>query len=141
MAPKESKAPKDRRPLKKRRWRVAVFLVVLALASLFFQFVIEAPISIPDSFLALPFLSLWQPLFGLPLIAFSVWWVLDRRIPLWMLIVPFTLIAYCGRLMVGGPPQRTVEELEGISDEGELQFKEVQSGPRYKRKIFPPFKK
>ncbi|MDF1853061.1 MAG: hypothetical protein P1U85_19645 [Verrucomicrobiales bacterium] len=145
MESEEPKSRGERRFLKKRRWRFVVLLLVIALASLAFQFVIEAPIHIPDSFLALPFLSLWQPLFGLPLIAFSVWWVLDKRVSLFVLIIPFVLIAYCGRLLVGSPPERTDEEheafMEFLTEEERERFSERRNRPRYKRNFFPPFEK
>ena len=136
--------PKEQKVLEKRGWRLVVFLVVLALASLFFQYVIEAPINLPDSFLALPVMSLWQPLFGLPLLAFSVWWILDRRIPLLVLVIPLILTAYCGRLLVGSPPD-TLEEgrealLEMMSEEERRQFIQTKNPPRYKRSFFPPFR-
>ncbi|MCH1509440.1 MAG: hypothetical protein L7T84_09570 [Akkermansiaceae bacterium] len=131
-------------PLKKRRWRLVVFLVALALASLFFQFVIEAPINIPDSFLALPVLSLWQPLFGIPLFALSIWWILNRRLPLLVLLVPLALIGYCGRILIGSPPERSSEDLEAMREvmsEQEFElYSEDHDQPRYKRDIFPPFK-
>ena len=145
MESEESKSREEQRFLKNRRWRFAVLLIVTALASLAFQFVIEAPINIPDSFLALPVLSLWSPLYGLPLIAFSLWWVLDKRIHLFVLIIPFILIAYCGRLLVGSPPETTDEEheafMEFLSEEERERFSERRNRPRYKRNLFPPFKK
>jgi hypothetical protein len=71
MKPGKSKDPKKPRAIRKRLVRLAITLLVLGISSVFFQFVIEAPINLPDSFLALPVLCLWQPLFGLPLIIFS----------------------------------------------------------------------
>lgn len=140
-SPEEQKKFK---PLKKRRWRLAVFLMTLALASLFFQFVIEAPISIPDFLLALPVLSLWQPLFGLPLFALSIWWILDRRLPLLVILIPLALVGYCGRLLISSPPEKSPEDLEALgevlSDEEFEFYSEDHNQSRYKRNIFPPFK-
>lgn len=143
MESEEPKGREEQKFLKKRRWRFVVLLVLIALASLAFQFVIEAPINLPDSLLALPFFSLWQPLFGLPLIAFSLWWVLDKRIHVLVLIIPFVLIAYCGRLLVGSPPERTDEEhealMEILSEEERELYNKERNRPRYRRNLFPPF--
>ena len=145
-APIDAKTPpplKKKPFIKKRRWRLAVCVVVLAVASVFFQFVIEAPISLPDSFLALPVMFLWQPIFGLPLVAFSVWWILDRRIPWPVLVIIFGLLAFCGRLLVGSPPGMTEEEqrdLEmALGEEEAAIFIERNKPAEYKRKWFPPY--
>lgn len=128
--------------LKHRRWRLVTAIVAVALDSLFFQYVIEAPIDLPDSFLALPVMSLWQPLFGLPLMAFLTWWVLDRRISPLVLVLPLFLIGFCGRLLIGSPPQRSEEELQMMEEELGDHFIEEHwrnSEPAYKRTIFPPW--
>lgn len=127
--------------LEHRRWRLVVFLLVIGTASVFFQFVIEAPINLPDSFLALPFMFLWQPVIGLPYVVFSFWWIFNKRLPLLVLIIPITLTAFCARLIVGSPPSLSDEERNEIRESLGEEFLERhdRNRPGYKRKLFPPY--
>ena len=121
--------------------RLTVCLVVIGVSSVAFQFVIEAPINLPDSFLALPVMFLWQPILGLPFVIFSAWWIKDQRLHLLVLITPFVLAAYCARLILGSPPSMTEEERKELKELIGEEFieRDNQNRPGYKRKIFPPY--
>jgi hypothetical protein len=148
--------------LKQRRWRLVALLLIVASSSVLSVFVIEAPMSY-DAILYLPLMLLvFMPLIGLPLFLLSVWWILDKRLPLILPIIVFFSIAYCFRILAGSPPEMTDEERRimkklheeafaehpGMTDEERANmriYKEMTGGitekrnPGFKRKIFPPF--
>ncbi|NNE91095.1 MAG: hypothetical protein HKN23_05565 [Verrucomicrobiales bacterium] len=127
--------------LQNRLWRLGICFAVAFAASLLFQFVIEAPFNPVDALFLIPFSLLWAPLLSFPFLAFGIWWILDKRLPLFVLVIPFLLAAYCGRLFVGSPPEMTAEERRVMEETHGKEFLEQHDAnrPGYKRKIFPPF--
>jgi uncharacterized membrane-anchored protein YitT (DUF2179 family) len=149
--------------LKKRRWRLVTLLLIVASSSVLSVFVIEAPMGY-DAILSLPLMLLvFMPFIGLPLFLLSVWWILDKRLPLILPIIVFFSIAYCFRILIGSPPEMTDEWRKYEQDMNEEMFKDhpgmteeeresnrifremsernlkESRNPGYKRKIFPPF--
>ena len=93
MKNKKSSGSKRSGILKKRRWRVAIFTMASVLLSVLISFLNELPPSMVVEYLAgsLLLVCLWQPIFGLPYIGLGAWWILDKRLPLNLLILPFVI--------------------------------------------------
>lgn len=146
--PEKPQDPEKPKITKKRLVRLGIALVAVSIASVFYEFVIEAPISLPGSFLTLLLMGVIWIIFGLPLFAFLTWWTLDRRAPMWALIVPLFLVSFCGRILVGGPPTMTDEEAQEMMEQDreilgddfvEAHKDSYDNSSPYKRKIFPPY--
>lgn len=97
--------------------RVAVILLANAVTSILICVVIRAPVDLPDALFATLFWTLYAPLLGLPFVLFSVWWILDRRIPLFVLLIVYS-VAIALFFFSPGPPETSEEERRILEERG-----------------------
>ncbi len=104
--------------LNKRLWRFAVFAATSVLLSVLISFFNKLPSDMVGEYIigSLLILCLWQPFFGAPYIGLGIWWVLDLRLPLFLLILPHVLVLAFLLTSTSTPNGMSAEDREMIED-------------------------